>query len=57
LVAIDYVSKWEEAVPTRMNDNRVVTKFLRENIILRFRAPRAIISDNGSHFCNRAFKA
>ena len=57
LVAVDYVSKWVEAVPTRMNDNQVVVKFLRENIISRFGASRAIISDNGSHFCNRAFEA
>ena len=51
LVAVDYVSKWAEAIPTRTNDNQVVIKFLRENIISRFGAPRAIISDNGSHFC------
>jgi len=57
LVAVDYVSKWAEAIPTRTNDNQVVIKFLRENIISRFGAPRAIISDNGSHFCNRAFEA
>ena len=46
LVAIDYVSKWDEAVPTRTNDNQVVIKFLRD-IISRFGAPRAIISDKG----------
>jgi len=57
LIAVDYVSKWTKAVSTRMNDNRVVIKFLRENIISHFRAPRAIISDNGSYFCNRAFEA
>ena len=39
LVAIDYVSKWAEAVLTRTNDNQVVIKFLRENIISRFGAP------------------
>ena len=57
LVAVDYVSKWAEAVPIKTIDNQVVIKFLRENIISRFGAPRAIISDNGSHFCNRAFEA
>jgi len=57
LETVDYVSKWVEAVPTRTNNNQVVIKFLRENIISRFEAPRAIISDNGSHLCNRAFKA
>ena len=57
LVAVDYVSKWAEAIPTRTNDNQVVIKFLRENIISRSGAPRATISDNGCHFCNRAFEA
>ena len=56
LVAVDYISKWAEAIPTRINDNQVFIMFLRENIISRFGAPRAIISDNGSHFCNRALK-
>ena len=57
LVAIDYVSKWVKAVPTRTNDNRVIIKFLRENIISCLGATCAIISDNGTHFCNRAFEA
>ena len=43
LVAVDYVSKWIEAVPTKTNDNKVVVKFLKENIFSRFGTPRAII--------------
>ena len=50
LVAVDYVSKWIEVVPTKTNDNKVVVKFLKENIFSRLGTPRAIISDNGSHF-------
>ena len=57
LVDVDYVSKWAKTVPIRTNDNQVIIKFLRENIISRFGAPRAITSDNGSHFCNRTFEA
>ena len=57
LVAIDHVSKWVEVVPTRTNDNKVVIKFLKENIFCRFGTPRAIICDNGSHFCNSVFVA
>jgi len=56
LVVVDYVSKWVEAIPTRTNDNRVVVKFLKENFFSRFGNPRAIISDNGTHFCNKAFE-
>ena len=36
LVAVDYVSKWVEAIPIRTNDNKVVIKFLKENIFSRF---------------------
>ena len=32
LVAVDYVSKWVEAIPTRTNDHRVVNKFIVNNI-------------------------
>ena len=56
LVAVDYISIWVEAIPTRTN-NRVVVKFLKENIFSHFGTPRAIISDNGTHLCNRAFEA
>ena len=55
LVAVDYVSKWVEAIPTKTNDANVVVKFLKDFIFSRFRTPRAIISDGGSHFCNKLF--
>ncbi|KAH9801443.1 hypothetical protein KPL71_001038 [Citrus sinensis] len=57
LVALDYVSKWVEAIPCRTNDHKVVIAFLKSNIVSRFGFPRAIISDGGAHFCNKAFKA
>ena len=56
LVAVDYVSKWVEAIACRTNDHKVVVKFLRENVFARFGTPRAIISDGGKHFCNRVFE-
>ena len=56
LVAVDYVSKWVEAIPTRKNDHRVVNKFIVNNIFSRFGCPRAIISDGGSHFTNSHFR-
>jgi transposase InsO family protein len=33
----------------------VVMRFVKKNIFTRFGTPRAIISDGGSHFCNRQF--
>ena len=43
LVVVDYVSKWVEAIPCKTNDNKVVIKFLKENIFSRFGTPQAII--------------
>ena len=56
LIAVDYVSKWIKAIYCRNNDSKIVVKFLRENILSRFRIPQVIISDGGKHFCNRSFE-
>ena len=53
LLAVDYVSKWVEAVATPKNDSKMVLKFLHKNIFTRFGVPRALISDEGTHFDNR----
>ena len=50
LLAVDYVSKWVEAVATPNNDAKTVTKFLHRNIFTRFGTLRAIISVEGSKF-------
>ena len=58
LVAVDYVSKWIEAITTKTNDSQVVVKFVKENIFTIFTifgTPRAILSDDGSYFCNKVF--
>ena len=55
LVGVDYVSKWVEAIACKHNDHKVVVKFLKENIFTRFGVPKAIISDGGTHFCNKIF--
>ncbi|RDX77272.1 gag-pol, partial [Mucuna pruriens] len=47
LLAVDYVSRWVEAIATRTNDAKVVVDFLK------FGVPKALINDQGSHFCNR----
>ena len=56
LVGVDYVSKWVEAIPYKTNDHRVVLKFLKANIFYRFGVAKAIISDGGSHLCNKPFE-
>jgi hypothetical protein len=52
LVAVDYVSKWVEAIASPKADSKTVVKFLKKNIFTRFGTPRVLISDGGSHFCN-----
>ena len=53
LLAVDYLSRWVEAIPTKKNDATTVSKFLKSHIFARFGVPRALVSDNGSHFCNK----
>ncbi|RDX66346.1 Retrovirus-related Pol polyprotein from transposon 17.6, partial [Mucuna pruriens] len=48
LLVVDYVSRWVGVVATRTNDAKVVVDFLK------FGVPKVLISDQGSHFCNKA---
>ncbi|XP_027156016.1 uncharacterized protein LOC113756580 [Coffea eugenioides] len=57
LLAVDYVSKWVEAKATRTNDCKVVADFIKSNIFVRFGMPRAVVSDRGTHFCNKTIAA
>ena len=56
-VVMDYVSKWVEAIPTKINDHQEVLRFLTRCIFARYGCLRAIISDGGSHFNNAHFQA
>jgi hypothetical protein len=56
LLAVDYVSKWVEAIATRKADSKTVVEFLKKNIFQRFGTPRAIISDRGTHFVNKSLE-
>jgi hypothetical protein len=32
-------------------------KFSKENILIRFGIPQAMINDDGTHFCNKPFES
>ncbi|GJY23612.1 reverse transcriptase domain-containing protein [Tanacetum coccineum] len=51
-VDVDYVSKWAKAQALPTNDARVVITFLKK-LFYHFGMPKALISDRGTHFCNK----
>ena len=53
ILPVDHVSIWVEAIPTRTNDAKVVANFLHSHIFTRFGTPRALITDEETHFCNK----
>jgi hypothetical protein len=52
IVAIDYFTKWVEAMPTFDNTGNTVALFLFNHVIAHFNVPQAIVTDHGSHFRN-----
>jgi hypothetical protein len=50
LIAIDYFTKWIEAVPTRQATYSVIIQFMENNILSRFGCPIKIITDNATTF-------
>ena len=54
-LAMDYVSKWVEAIACLENDAITMVGFKQRNLFSRFGAPRTIISKVGSYFANKVF--
>ena len=52
LVATEYFTKWAEAVPLHKATGGAVANFIKEDIIIRFKVPHRIISDNDTPFVN-----
>jgi len=55
LVAVDYVSKWVEAMPCKKDDSRHSKRMFEEIIFPRFGTSRMVISDGGTHFTDKKF--
>ena len=53
LVATKYFTKQVEAIPLRKATSGVMANFIKENIIVWFKVPHRIISDNGTPFVNK----
>jgi hypothetical protein len=56
LVAVDYVTKWVEAIPTKSADGETSLRMLLDIIFPRFGVPRYIMTDGGSHFIHGGFR-
>jgi hypothetical protein len=56
LVAVDYVSKWVEALPSQVVDSLHSKKMFHEVIFPRFGVPLIVICDGGSPFIDRTFR-
>eukprot|EP00253_Pinus_taeda_P034528 PITA_34528 len=52
IVAVDYFTKWAEAMPTLNNSSETIPLFFFNHVVSRFSVPQAIVTDHGSHFCN-----
>jgi hypothetical protein len=52
IVAVDYFTKWAEAMPTFDNTGKTAALFLFNHVVTRFCVPQAIVTDHGSHFRN-----
>ena len=56
LVAVDYVSKWAEAMPCLATDSKHARRMFHEIIFPRFGTPRMVINAGGSHFIDKTFR-
>ena len=55
-MAVDYVTKWVEAIPTESTKNKTSLKMLMDVILPRFGVPRYLMTDGGSHFTDGSFR-
>src|SRR3954465_4591430 len=56
LVVVDYVTKLVEAIPTESVEHKTSLKMLKDVIFSRFRVPRYLMTNGGSHFTHGAFR-
>eukprot|EP00253_Pinus_taeda_P011583 PITA_11583 len=52
ILAVDYFTKWAEAMPTFEADGKTTVIFVFNHIVARFGVPQVIITDHGHHFRN-----
>lgn len=56
LVAINYFTKWVEAISYANVTRQLMVRFLKKEIICRYGVPNKIITENGSNLNNKMMK-
>jgi hypothetical protein len=56
LVAMNYFTKWTEAVPLRNMTHQEVIRFVQKHIIYRFGVPQSLTTDQGLSFMSHQFR-
>ena len=52
IMAVDYFTKWDEAMPIVKSNGETTAHFVFNQIITQFSIPKELITDHGSHFQN-----
>jgi transposase InsO family protein len=52
ITATEYLTRWVESAPVKDCSTKTTAHFLVEQVITRFRCPRVLMSDQGTHFIN-----
>ena len=50
LTAIDYFTKWAEAIPLTHVNEKIVIQFIEQQLITRFGVPFILVFDNADYF-------
>jgi hypothetical protein len=50
IIAVDYFTKWVEAMPTFSKDGETATLFIFNQIVVRFEILKEIVTNHGRHF-------
>ncbi|CAJ2655614.1 unnamed protein product [Trifolium pratense] len=57
IVAVDYFTKWVEAEPLSDITSLRILRFFKRNVLARFGIPQVVVTDNGTQFTDKDFRA